>query len=75
MEKQMMSKPQGMTQRDWETTLVNRERNRKADDYDGLLAINAELLAALEAVVAISDRKHDAWDMARAAIARAKGEA
>lgn len=34
-----------------------------------------ELLAALEAVVTISDRKHDAWDRAKEAIARAKGGA
>lgn len=31
----------------------------------------AELLAALEKVVAISDRKHDVWDEAKAAIAKA----
>lgn len=40
-----------------------------------LFAAAPELLAALEAVVAISDRKHDAWDAAKAAIAKAKGEA
>lgn len=33
-----------------------------------------ELIAAFEEVLRISDRKHDAWDRARAAIARAKGE-
>lgn len=33
-----------------------------------------ELLAAFEEVLRISDRKHDAWDRARAAIAAAKGE-
>lgn len=38
-----------------------------------LQALRDELLAALEEVVAISDRKHDAWDRARAAIAKAKG--
>lgn len=32
-----------------------------------------ELLAALIEVVAISDRKHDAWDRAHAAIAKARG--
>lgn len=37
--------------------------------------INAapELLDALRRVVAISDRKHDAWDAAKAAIAKASG--
>lgn len=34
---------------------------------------HSDLLEALEAVVAISDRKHDAWDAARAAIAKARG--
>lgn len=38
-----------------------------------LIAAAPELLAALKEVVAISDRKHDAWDMARAAIAKAEG--
>jgi hypothetical protein len=32
-----------------------------------------ELLKALELVVSLSDRKHDAWDKARAAIAAVKG--
>lgn len=32
-----------------------------------------ELLAALKEVVRISDRKHDAWDRAHAAIAEAEG--
>ena len=32
----------------------------------------AELLAALKEVVALSDRKHDAWDRAHAAIAKAE---
>lgn len=31
-----------------------------------------ELIAALEQVIAISDRKHDAWDRAKAAIAACK---
>lgn len=39
-----------------------------------LMATAPELLAALERVIAISDRKHDAWDAAKAAIAKAKGE-
>lgn len=34
-----------------------------------------ELLAALEEVVTISDRKHDAWDRAHAVIDKAKGGA
>jgi hypothetical protein len=33
-----------------------------------------ELLEALKTVVAISDRKHDAWDAAKAAIAKAEGQ-
>lgn len=31
-----------------------------------------ELMDALEEVLRISDRKHDAWDKAKAALARAK---
>ncbi len=38
-----------------------------------LIAAAPELLAALEEVVRISDRKHNAWDAAHAAIAKAKG--
>ncbi len=36
-----------------------------------LIAAAPDLLDALRAVVAISDRKHDAWDAAKAAIAKA----
>jgi hypothetical protein len=36
-----------------------------------LIAAAPELLEALEEVVAISDRKHNAWDKAHAAIAKA----
>lgn len=51
-------------------------------DYQGnftsadaaLIAAAPELLAALEEVIAISDRKHDAWDRAKAAIAKATQE-
>lgn len=39
-----------------------------------LLAAAPDLLEALIWVVRISDRKHDAWDAARAAIAKARGE-
>lgn len=38
-----------------------------------LIAAAPDLLAALQKVVAISDRKHDAWDEAKAAIAKALG--
>ena len=43
----------------------------EADAY--LMAAAPDLLAALQAVVAISDRKHDAWDAAKAAIDKALG--
>jgi hypothetical protein len=39
-----------------------------------LISAAPELLEALEEVIAISDRKHDAWDKAKTAIAKAKGE-
>jgi hypothetical protein len=38
-----------------------------------LIAAAPDLLAALKEVVRISDRKHDAWDAAREAIANAEG--
>ena len=38
-----------------------------------LIAAAPDLLEALKKVVAISDRKHDAWDEAKAAIAKASG--
>lgn len=40
-----------------------------------LIAAAPDLLDALKEVVRISDRKHDAWDAARAAIAKATGGA
>lgn len=39
-----------------------------------LIAAAPELLAALEAVVRVADRATDEFEMARAAIAKAKGE-
>lgn len=38
-----------------------------------LIAAAPDLLAALQKVVAISDRKHNAWDEAKTAIAKALG--
>jgi hypothetical protein len=38
-----------------------------------LISAAPELLEALKAVIAISDRSHDAWDAAKAAIAKAEG--
>ena len=40
-----------------------------------LIAAAPDLLAALKGVVRLSDRKHEAWDRARAAIAKAEGQA
>lgn len=37
-----------------------------------LQSLNSELISAMEEVLRISDRKHDAWDAAKAAIARSK---
>lgn len=39
-----------------------------------LIAAAPELLEALKEVVAISDRKHDAWDKAKLAISKAEGK-
>jgi hypothetical protein len=38
-----------------------------------LIAAAPDLLRALKEVVALSDRKHDAWDAAHVAIAKAEG--
>ena len=38
-----------------------------------LIAAAPDLLEALKEIVAISDRKHNAWDRAKAAIAKAEG--
>ena len=46
----------------------------KRSDFRPLTNLTMELLAALEEVVAISDRKHDAWDRAHAAINKARKE-
>ena len=40
---------------------------------DSTTALLNELVKAAEEVIRISDRKHDAWDAAKAAIAKAKG--
>jgi hypothetical protein len=49
------------------TTLENEANAR-------LISAAPDLLEALQEVVAISDRKHDAWDKAKAAIAKALGQ-
>ena len=48
---------------------------RKANARLIVRAVNchADLVAALKEVLALSDRKHDAWDRARAALAKAGG--
>lgn len=38
-----------------------------------LIAAAPDLLEALKEVIALSDRKHEAWDKAKAAIAKAEG--
>ena len=51
---------------------------READDERlanaRLISAAPDLLEALQEVVAISERKHDAWDKAKAAIAKAVGK-
>lgn len=50
--------------------------DKPIDVYDAhLIAAAPRLLQALQEVVRISDRQHDAWDEAKAAIAEALGEA
>jgi len=48
--------------------------HRKAEANASIISAAPELLAALQEVVAISDRNHGAWDRAHAAIAKALGE-
>ncbi len=38
-----------------------------------LICAAPDLLSALKSVIALSDRKHKAWDAAKAAIAKAEG--
>ena len=45
----------------------------KYENYEALEAKLAALVTASEEVVRISDRKHDAWDRLKSAIAAAKG--
>ena len=46
-----------------------------AENNAHLIAAAPDLYNALEEVIRISDRKHDAWDKAKAAIAKARGKA
>ena len=53
---------------------ASSERRRSAGIANAMLIAAApDLLEALQEVVAISNRKHDAWDKAHAAIAKALG--
>jgi len=52
---------------------VGARFTREQDANARLIAAAPELLQALKEMVAISDRKHDAWDAAHAAIAKAEG--
>ena len=58
--------------------VVTNQGNHYATTYDPsaarLIAAAPDLLEALEAVLSVADRATDEFDMARAAIARAKGE-
>ena len=49
------------------------ERRDEHDANARLIAAAPELLATLQEVVRISDHKHDAWNAAKAAIAKATG--
>ena len=41
---------------------------------EALKALNAELISSFSEVLRISDRQHDAWDAAKASIAKARGD-
>lgn len=49
------------------------ESQSEAEANARLIAAAPDLLDALKEVVALSDRKHNAWDKAHAAIAKAEG--
>lgn len=51
---------------------LNDEKECEANAH--LIAAAPELYEALKEVVALSDRKQHAWDNARAALAKARGE-
>lgn len=46
----------------------------KQAEIDALKAQNAEMISTFFEVLRISDRQHDAWDAAKAAIAKARGD-
>ena len=46
----------------------------KQIEIDALKAHNAELISSFSEVLRISDRQHDAWEAAKKAIAKARGE-
>lgn len=46
----------------------------KQIEIDALKAQNAELISSFSEVLRISDRQHDAWDAAKASIAKARGD-
>lgn len=58
-----------------ECTNANLVWNVQQKKINAINVERDELLSALQEVVAISDRKHDAWDRAHAAIDKAKGGA
>jgi hypothetical protein len=51
----------------------DRVHDARSHANAALIAAAPDLLEALKKVVALSDRKHDAWDAAHAAIAKAEG--
>ncbi len=53
--------------------MEDEKRSPRMEATARLITAAPDLLEALRDVVAISDRKHDAWDRAHAAIAKAEG--
>ena len=47
--------------------------HQERDANARLIAAAPDLLSALKSVVSLSDRKHEAWDAAKAAIKKAEG--
>jgi hypothetical protein len=59
----------------WYPTELDEQENAEMADNARLIAAAPELLEALKGILAITDRKHDVWDKAHAAIAKATGGA
>ncbi len=73
------SKGHGSLRKNWDAVQMRRERDELVAHRNDAVKMNRllindnhDLVVALEAVLLIADRKHDVFDAARAALAKAK---